>query len=216
MASIENDPNLKIVLTAPFPTIRAGLRSLLEADAQLEVLAECANPAEWRPYLRDVNIFLIAPIGTLSMGWWRIVRESAQGFPILILLSQPLTAIPDFNGSVWGVLPFSVSANELVLAVRALSSNLWIAKLDLLPPLFSGEPAQDLLDPVFASDKLTAREQEILQYLSQGFTNKQIALRMKISIHTVKFHVTSIYLKLGVNNRTEAARQGLRRGLINL
>lgn len=214
--SIENDSTLKIVLTAPFPAIRAGLRSLLMVDPRLEVLAECASPTEWSPFLRAASVFLIAPIGAISPGWWQLVRESVQGLPILLLLSQPLTSIPDFNGSTWGILPFSVNAHQLTLALRALSTGLWVASLDLLPPLVSSEPADDLLDPSLASDKLTTRELEVLQYLAQGYTNKQIALQIKISIHTVKFHVNSIYLKLGVNNRTEAARQGLRNGLINL
>ncbi len=216
MASIESDETLKIVLTAPYPAIRAGLRSLLMVDSRLEVLAECASPAEWSPFLSAASLLLIAPVGAISPGWWRLVRESAQGIPILLLLSQPLTTVPDFNGSTWGILPFSVNASQLTLAIRTLSTGLWVASLDLLPPLVSSEPADDLLDPSLASDKLTTRELEVLQYLAQGYTNKQIAQRIKISIHTIKFHVNSIYSKLGVNNRTEAARQGLRKGLINL
>jgi NarL family two-component system response regulator YdfI len=65
-------------------------------------------------------------------------------------------------------------------------------------------------------DPLTDREMEVLQLLAQGLANKQIAAKLSISEHTVKFHVSSIYTKLGVGNRTEAVRMGVRRGLILL
>jgi DNA-binding NarL/FixJ family response regulator len=56
----------------------------------------------------------------------------------------------------------------------------------------------------------------VLQLLAQGMANKQIAMKLAISEHTVKFHVSSIYTKLGAANRTEAVRLGVRRGLILL
>ncbi|HBY93115.1 MAG TPA: helix-turn-helix transcriptional regulator [Chloroflexi bacterium] len=65
-------------------------------------------------------------------------------------------------------------------------------------------------------EPLTARETEVLQLLAQGLANKQIAAALQISEHTVKFHVSSIYAKLGVTNRTEAVGLGVRRGLVVL
>jgi len=67
-----------------------------------------------------------------------------------------------------------------------------------------------------ATVALTPRETEVLQLLAQGLANKQIALALGISEHTIKFHVSSIYAKLGVGNRTEAVRVGARQGLILL
>jgi len=63
---------------------------------------------------------------------------------------------------------------------------------------------------------LTDRESEVLGLLSRGLANKQIAVMLGISEHTVKFHVSSIYTKLNVTNRTEAVREGLRGGWIVL
>ena len=65
-------------------------------------------------------------------------------------------------------------------------------------------------------EPLTPRESEILQHLAQGLTNKQIAWKLSISEHTVKFHISSIYGKLGATNRTEAVRMGARHGIILL
>jgi len=65
-------------------------------------------------------------------------------------------------------------------------------------------------------DTLTGREMEVLQLMALGLTNKQIALKLGISAHTVKFHVSSIYGKMGTNNRTETVKLGLKKGLILL
>ncbi len=56
----------------------------------------------------------------------------------------------------------------------------------------------------------------MLQLLAHGLANKQIALALGISEHTVKFHISSIYTKLGASNRTEAVRLGMQRGLVVL
>jgi DNA-binding NarL/FixJ family response regulator len=63
-------------------------------------------------------------------------------------------------------------------------------------------------------EPLTAREQEVLERLAEGLPNKAIAARLKISDQTVKFHVASIYGKLGAANRTEAVRLAIKRGLV--
>jgi len=66
------------------------------------------------------------------------------------------------------------------------------------------------------AEELTAREQEVLQHLSFGISNKEIAAKMHISDHTVKFHVNAILTKLGVTSRTEAVVAAARRGLVIL
>jgi len=63
---------------------------------------------------------------------------------------------------------------------------------------------------------LTEREVQVLDLLAAGLANKQIALQLGISEHTVKFHVSSIYTKLNATNRTQAVREGLRQGWIVL
>jgi DNA-binding NarL/FixJ family response regulator len=65
-------------------------------------------------------------------------------------------------------------------------------------------------------EHLTRRELEVLEVLAEGLSNRAIATRLQISEHTVKFHVSSIFAKLGAENRTDAVRLGVRRGLITL
>jgi DNA-binding CsgD family transcriptional regulator len=63
---------------------------------------------------------------------------------------------------------------------------------------------------------LTARERDVLELVSQGLSNKQIAQKLQISEHTVKFHLSSLFAKLGVSSRTEAVNRGARQGIITL
>jgi DNA-binding NarL/FixJ family response regulator len=74
----------------------------------------------------------------------------------------------------------------------------------------------DNIDVVWPNEALTAREREVLELLSRGLPNKLIARRLQISEHTVKFHVSSIYAKLGASSRTDAVSRGVRRGFITL
>jgi len=75
---------------------------------------------------------------------------------------------------------------------------------------FTGRLDDDIEEP------LTPREIDVLELLAEGLTNKAIAVRLGISDQTVKFHVASIYGKLGATNRTDAVRRAVRRGLIAL
>lgn len=70
--------------------------------------------------------------------------------------------------------------------------------------------------PAVEGAPLTAREQEVLRLVAEGLGNKEIAARLDISAHTVKFHVASVLAKLGAQSRTEAVSLGLRKGLLSL
>ena len=75
-------------------------------------------------------------------------------------------------------------------------------------------PLSEEEDQLF--EPLTARELEVLAHLADGLSNKSIAVRLGISDETVKFHLSGIFGKLGASNRTDAVRQALRKGLIEL
>jgi DNA-binding NarL/FixJ family response regulator len=74
-------------------------------------------------------------------------------------------------------------------------------------------PRDDDRPPV---EPLTARELDVLSGLADGLSNKAIAVRLGISDETVKFHLSAIFGKLGASNRTDAVRQALRRGIVEL
>jgi len=137
----------------------------------------------------------------------RVSFEEASK-PILYLTDEYLN-LSDLKRTqrIWGVLPTDSSPDELIAAIHALAQGLIVGSPTLL---FESES-----EPV-DHGPLTDRESEVLGLVAKGLANKQIAVALGISEHTVKFHVSSIYTKLNVTNRTEAVRAGLRGGWIAL
>ena len=101
---------------------------------------------------------------------------------------------------------------ELGAAVAAVAQGLTVLPKTLAERLLD-EPAAAVEE---LSEPLTSRESEVLGLVGHGLSNKMIARELHISEHTVKFHISSIYSKLGVSNRAEAVSQGARHGLISL
>ena len=123
------------------------------------------------------------------------------------------------DGLGFGALPRDASAEEIIAAVMAVANGLTALDRRLALEALSGltRGRMDAAEPVNGLEEpLTAREREVLQLLAQGIPNKQIAQRLSISEHTVKFHVSAIMTKLGASSRTEAVTTAARRGLLLL
>jgi len=110
------------------------------------------------------------------------------------------------------VVPQDAPSEELGAAVAAVAQGLTVLPKTLAERLLD-EPATPVEE---LSDPLTARESQVLGLLGGGLSNKMIARELHISEHTVKFHISSLYSKLGVSNRAEAVSQGARHGLLSL
>jgi two-component system, NarL family, nitrate/nitrite response regulator NarL len=109
----------------------------------------------------------------------------------------------------WAIVPPDSAGDELAAAIVAASRGFAVQ------PASSPAQSRDADDPDDDRlDRLTERERDVLELLSEGLANKAIAARLGISGHTVKFHLSAIFSKLGVSTRTEAVRRGVRRGLI--
>jgi two-component system, NarL family, nitrate/nitrite response regulator NarL len=107
-----------------------------------------------------------------------------------------------------GVLPRNVSAAQLDLALRAVAGGLLVRAP--WPRERTGFAAASDDSP------LTPRETEILTLIGQGMSNKAVARHLGISVHTVKFHLESLFERLGATNRAEAVAKGLLGGVIEL
>ena len=207
---------VSILLTAPFPALREGLKALVETDGTISVVEANASPNEWGSHSLDYQVILLAPIGPVTAEWIKKISTRALQKPFLLLLSQHLVEVPDLGPAIWGALPFSAAGQEIILAIHALAQGLWIASPAVLPYLAKPTPLPTAQDDSELTEPLTDRELEVLQCLAQGYTNKESALHLGISSQTIKFHVSSIFSKMGVNNRTEAVSTGVRKGWITL
>jgi DNA-binding NarL/FixJ family response regulator len=128
---------------------------------------------------------------------------------------QVLESMTHLRARALGMLDPESTQAELIASIQVLNEGLSVLNPMWLNQAFkySGSSKNGntkLIEP------LTTREIEILQLLALGLTNKQIASNLQISAHTVKFHVSAIFSKLGTTNRVEAVNLGLKNGLIVL
>lgn len=190
---------IRVLLKLSSPALRAGLQALLASDKTIKVVNDSLDEEN------EVDV-IITSTSFASLSGLEPALPSSAG---VLLLSDDQADVREMKRSsrVWGILPTDSSAEELTAAIHALSQGLIVGAPHLLFES-EGEPVE--------RGPLTERELEVLGLLAQGLANKQIAVELGISEHTVKFHVSSIYTKLDVTNRTEAVRAGLRGGWIAL
>jgi DNA-binding NarL/FixJ family response regulator len=134
--------------------------------------------------------------------------------PVLLITNAQEEAAKLSDLPVWGVLPLEASPEEISAALHALGEGLWVGSPALASSLLERHPVPTFEAGEPVGDPLTGRELEVLQLAAEGLANKQIALALNISEHTVKFHLSSLYAKLGVTSRTEAIRAGVRQGWV--
>lgn len=196
---------ISVLIVAPSPALRAGLRALLSSDDEIKIIGEADSRNTSTDEKDEADVIITSASFASFLDSEAAASSSAS---ILILSDEPLNVREMTRSqSTWGILPLDASSEELLAAIHALSQGLIVGERSLL---FASE------EETLSNSPLTNRETEVLNLLSKGLANKQIAIGLGISEHTVKFHVSSIYSKLNVTNRTEAVHEGLRGGWIAL
>jgi len=137
---------------------------------------------------------------------------------VVVLVEQASAAwtAQAMRAGVRGVLPAGVGGDLLVAALAAVGQGLAVLHPELTAAVRTSGASAEVEELNETLEALTSREKEVLRMLAEGLGNKQIAGRLQISEHTAKFHVASIFGKLGVSTRAEAVAMGMRRGLILL
>ncbi len=230
MKENSQDP-AQVMIVAPISSLRVGLNTILAGTPGIEIVAEAAGLDGSGLLPPQAEIVVAALVEIPSETWLLSVLESYPQVTFLFLINAA-AGLPAFvfpSNRVLGILNLNAGPEEIGAAIGALKTG-----FSVIDPLTVGEikffrespgkqqigsgQVQGLVndDRAVLLDPLTGREIEILQALALGLTNKEIARRLAISEHTVKFHITSIYSKLGANNRTEAVRQGVHLGIITI
>jgi len=204
------DQLIDVQITATTPALRAGLTALLN-DPRLNTTggSATANP----PDALSVRLHVIADDARLIQLARDIARTGAN--EVVVALTDLAGAAAEFsrlNLRGWAVLPPGADGDDLVMAVILASrGHIVLPAADAESLLGEGSaPPEPLLDP------LTPREQEVLELLVRGLPNKNIAQALKISESTAKYHVSSIYVKLGAASRADAVSRAARAGLVTL
>ena len=211
---------IRAFIVASSSLVRTGLQSLF-GGREVEVVGSVADfeslAGQWMDLQADV-ILVEASGEQFEMVMDALAASQLASEATIVVLTdhrEPKLLAETLRAGVRAVLPSDIAPEQLVAALEAAAAGLIVvhpAEVDLMFPVVEGASRQlgELAEP------LTPRESEVLQMLASGFANKTIAARLKISEHTVKFHVASILGKLGASSRTEAVSLGIRRGLVLL
>lgn len=196
----------RLLIAAPSAVVRAGLETLVAGDPTVEVAGSFADLSSVEALRPDV-VLAALPVEELA--------PPADGVaPAIVLLSadaQPAWSSEVLRLGVRAMLSRNASPAEVLAAVEAASTGLAVVDPHDLEALLSAS------NPTAASAEstvLTPRELEVLRLMAEGAANKNIAWKLGISEHTVKFHVASILAKLNASTRTEAVAIGIRKGMI--
>lgn len=204
---------MRVLVVAETAVIRAGLESVI-AQAPALTLAGSAEPGALAERIRELqpDVVVIEHRGALDDPGEALFSSG----PVFILLTDREDAaatVTSLHSGLRAVLPLDAAAHEIAAAIAAAAEGLIVLHPDLVASLPISGPAPRA--PA-ADAALTPREIEVLRMLAEGLANKNIAWKLGISEHTVKFHITSIFTKLNVSSRAEAVATGMRRGLILL
>lgn len=210
----------RVFIVADTPSPRSGLERLL-ASRGITVVGRNHRPDSVLDQIVDAepDVVLVEASGENAESLLQelLASELAEEIAVVVLTDQlPAGRLADaLRAFVRAILPADVSPDQLIAAIEAATLGLVILhprQVGSVLPAESAESHQlaDLAEP------LTPRESQVLQMLASGLGNKEIAAKLSISEHTVKFHVASILGKLDAATRTEAVSIGIRRGLVLL
>lgn len=212
--------SIKVMISDDHVLMREGIRQLLEFDGNIKVVAEAADGIEClekletiRPdvLLLDINMPKKNGIDVLDE-----IRKRNIDVKVLILTvhNEVEYLLRAVDMGVEGYILKDSESAELKHAIHCILNGENYIQPSLIPALNSKLVNRDV-DKV-KIDSLTKREMEVLVNVANGMFNKEIALNLNISERTVKNHISSIFKKIEVNDRTQAAVFAIKNNLIKL
>ena len=202
-----------IVVADDHGVVRRGLRMLLEAEPDFQVVAEAADLDSARRYVRGhkpgILILDLNMPGEPSLSAIPQLREEFPATQIVVLTMQddPAFAREAMRAGALGYVLKEAADAELVEAVRDAARGTTY----LHPRLGARLAVEANKEP---ADNLTEREREVLKLIALGHTNSEIASQLYLSVRTVESHRAHIQQKLGLQTRAELVRYALDNGLI--
>ena len=209
-------PDLRVLIVSDNLLTRAGLAALLDTQEDILVVGQTSTntlPEELDIYHADIIVCDLGWQASDNIHTLSLIDD--KDMPILVLLTDEndsvslLSTLNKF--SVYGLLLNENGSELLMIALHTVANGLIVIDPSLSSYIATSSPVTEII-----TESLTQRENEVLQLLAQGLTNKAIALQLGITDHTVKFHVNAIMTKLNAQSRTEAVIIATRAGLIIL
>ncbi len=214
---------MRLLLVDDHEIVRAGLRMLLESQADMEIVGECENggdairrAGELKP---DV---ILMDVSLPDLPGYDATRAIKKELPQVTILALTMHESDEYffemlNAGASGYVPKKAAPTELVNAIRVVHAG----GVYLYPSL-AKSLVKDYLthveqgDDKAAFDGLTERERQVLKLIADGKGNQEVADELVISVKTVERHRANILAKLGLHSRTELVKYAIRKGLIQV
>lgn len=208
------EKKIRIMIVDDHAVVRSGLGAFLSAVPDLQLIGEAENGEQAvvraKALKPDVILMDLMMPGMDGVTATRSIKECNPSIQIIALTSfqeDELVQSAIKAGAI-GYLMKNVSVRELEAAIRSATAG----KMTLSP-----EAAQSLVratQQAAETETLTSREKEILKLMVEGLNNAEIAERIVVSLSTVKYHISNILMKLGVENRVAAVTMAIQRKMI--
>jgi DNA-binding NarL/FixJ family response regulator len=220
MNARNGDGAVRVVVAAISAVRRSGLEAIVRKNASWKLAGSLPGIIGFTARIQELQAHVvIADLAQSDTQFFSAAGDLERaGIGVVVLIDEPNIGwtARALQAGVRAILPRESSENEIVSGVVAADRGLVLLDPEITKELASQTrtvttPSENVADNL---EELTAREVEVLRLMAEGFGNKQIAARLGISDHTVKFHISSILAKLHVSSRTEAVTQGIRMGLI--
>ena len=211
---------LKILIADDHSMIREGLKQLLELDGDIQVIGEAGNGEECLEVIKSVNPDVVLldinmPImnGLKMLEILRNSKYKNQKILILTIHNEVEYLMKAIDIGVEGYVLKDSDSSILKKAIYKVHAGEKYIDNSMIP-LMNERIAQE--KEKAEEDKLTRREIEVLKLLAEGLFNKEIAYKLSISEKTVKNHVSNIFKKIGVFDRTQAAVYAIKNNIVEI
>ncbi len=212
---------MRLLLVDDHAVVRSGLRMLLSAEPDVEIVGEASTAAEAMETASTVKPdVILMDIGLPDLSGIDATREIKKKYPEIAIVALTIHEDEEYffkmlEAGASGYVPKRAAPEELLIAVRAAAAGqvyLYpsLAKLLVKDYLSQDHPAEEKAN----IDGLTDREHEVLTYLAEGANNDKIAAELIISPKTVERHRENIMRKLNMHSRAELVRYAIRKGII--
>jgi DNA-binding NarL/FixJ family response regulator len=208
----------KVLIVARSAIRQAGLEKMLAGASEFSAVGVSAALAALEERARQLapDVLVVDCDGeSEAAALTTALGPVAVNVSTVVLVDDPAPEVTAalLAAGVAAVIERDSSFDELTSALQATVEGLTVLGTDIARTLAERLPHTGSMEPMLA-EELTDRETQVLELLSEGIGNREIAARLRISEHTVKFHISSILSKLRASNRTEAVAHGIRQGLI--
>jgi NarL family two-component system response regulator YdfI len=204
---------IRIAVMATSAVRRAGLESIVRSHTEFRLAGSFGAMVSLMSFARSTALDVIL-IDSDSIHDLLVEPTSDAAIVLLTEVSHARSISRLLRSGVRAILSRESDPDDVLSAIFAAYDGLVLLSATIAESLAAVYGTEPLEVEVGLSEEITSRETEVLRMLAEGLVNKDIAARLGISEHTVKFHISSILDKLGASTRTEAVTLGIRRGLI--